>query len=161
MRLRPVMAAAVLLVFASQCACASAVLDAAKAKETALRADRDPVEGVWAVPQKWDPDPEQALAYRLAVVRNDYDVYKDAKYLGIVLCVKKGLTQGEVKLLLAPTGTEGEFDATWLTNAGEVKGRVALVTNDLGEKYAAIDTSALTIDGRILVKALVRVKEEG
>lgn len=159
-RYRSALALCLIFLAATLALAAPVVLDADKARDVAKQAGRQGVEGIWAVPQKWDPDPKQARDYRVAIVANNHGVFKDAKYLGIVLCNKEGVTRGEVKLLLSPTKKKDEFQATWRTNKGDVKGKVALISNSLGEPYAAIDTSTLKWKGHVLVAALVRIKEE-
>lgn len=138
---------------------APVVVDAGKAKIKALRSGRDAVEGVWAVNQDWDPMPEQSRRYRIAIVKNNHGIFKNAKYLGIVLCNIKGCTQGEVKLLLTPSGKKDEFRATWRTGKGNVTGAARLETDELGAANSAIDLRDLKMQGRVLNTWLVRIPE--
>ena len=148
-----------LLSLAGVAVAALVVVDAEKAKITASRPDRDAVEGLWSVYQNWDPMPKQAQRYRIAIVRNNHGIFKEAKYLGVVLCDKEGCTKGEVKLLLTPTGKKNEFQATWRTGKGDAKGIVRLEADEKGVSDAVIDLNALKIQGHIIVKWLVRIPE--
>lgn len=158
-----ILLAMILLAGGSIAAAAPVVLDVDKAKETVGRANHDPVEGVWAVSQQWDPLPKskQARAYRLVIVRNNHGVFKDAKYLGLVVCAQKeGLTKGEVKLLLSPTGEKGKFRATWHTGKGNVQGVVILQDDDYGAADSAIDMRALKWGDHVLMNWLGRIVEK-
>lgn len=153
----------ILLAIGGIAAAAPVVLDADKARETAKRANHDPVEGVWAVSQQWDPLPKskQARAYRIVIVRNNHGVFKDAKYLGLVVCAQKeGLTKGEVKLLLSPTGQKDQFRATWRTGKGNVQGIVRLETDNYGAVDSAIDMRALKWGEHVLMNWLGRIVEK-
>ncbi len=148
-----------LLSLAGAAVAAPVVVDAEKAKITASRPDRDAVEGLWSVYQNWDPMPKQAQRYRIAIVRNNHGIFKEAKYLGVVLCDKEGCTKGEVKLLLTPTGKKNEFQATWRTGKGTAKGLGRLEADEAKTPDSVIDLRALKIQGHILVKWLVRIPE--
>lgn len=136
------------------------ILDAEKAKIFAGRSDREAVEGLWSVYQNWDPMPDQAQRYRLAIVKNNQEVFKEAKYLGIVICKIKGVVAGEVKLLLTPTGKKNEYRAVWRTGKGDAEGLARLEADEAGTPDAALDLRELKIKGHILVKWLARIPEE-
>lgn len=138
---------------------APVILDSNKAKVEALRQGKDTIEGVWAVSQSWDPMPEQSRRYRIAIVQNKYGVFKEAKYLGIVLCNKKGCTPGDVKLLLTPSGKKNEFRATWRTGKGEVTGASRLEADEMGTADAALDLRNLKMEGHVINTWLVRIPE--
>jgi len=148
-----------LLSLAVAASAAPVIVDAEKAKIKALRVGRDAVEGIWAVSQSWDPVPEQARRYRIAIVKNNHGVFKDAAYLGVVLCNKEGCRPGEVKLLLTPGRRPNVFRATWRTGKGDVKGEAILEADDNGAQDSAIDLHDLKYDGNVLNTWIVRIPE--
>lgn len=154
-----VIAALFLLLWAGASMSAPVLLDVDEAKISARREDREAIEGIWSVYQNWDPMPGQAQRYRLAIVKNEQDVFKEAKYLGVVVCRIKGVVPGEVKLLISPTAKKDEYQAVWRTAKGDARGAVRLEADETGTADSVLDLRELEIEGNILVKWLTRVPQ--
>jgi hypothetical protein len=160
------MASAVLLIllFAQgvlACDCEEPVIiDGLEAYDRSLREDRDGVEGFWGIYLDWQPEKGASRAYRMAIVKNGYDVYPEADYLGVVTCDQPGCVRGEVKLLLSVTGEPDEFDATLLvTDSDGAKGR-AILTDDAenGREKSVLDMREVKYRGHVMAEWMIRIK---
>ena len=136
-------------------------VDANDAFRRAQRKGRDPIEGFWDVQLDWHPEKDSARSYRVAIVRNAYDVFQDADYLGVADCKGKrgkGCVRGEVKMFLYRTNRPNEFDTIMVTNVGYGKGRATLGPDDEGRENAALDMRQVVFHVRPMTEKLVRVK---
>ncbi|MDR1471164.1 MAG: hypothetical protein LBS75_01450 [Synergistaceae bacterium] len=151
----------VLVPGAIACECEEPVIiDGLEAYDKSLRKDRDDVEGFWGIYLDWQPEKGASRSYRMAIVKNFYDVYPEADYLGVVTCDLPGCTRGEVKLLLTRTGKRGEFDGTLLvTDVDGAKGR-AILTDDAenGRKNSVLDLRGMKYRGHVMAEWMVRIK---
>jgi hypothetical protein len=95
----------------------------------------------------------------MAVVKNDYGVYPEADYLGVVTCDQPGCTRGEVKLLLSRTDEPDRFDATLLvTDTDGGKGVAVLKRHDdTGRENSVLDMSALRYKDRSMTMGMIRI----
>jgi hypothetical protein len=132
-------------------------VDADDAYNRSLRPDRDPVEGFWGIYLDWNPDPESARSFRMAVVTNTYGLYPEADYVGVATCSLPGCDRGEIKLLLKKTDRENEFEGTLLTKKGAAKGKALLVDADDGRPLAALDLRGLKYEGRAVANWMLRI----
>jgi hypothetical protein len=132
-------------------------VDAGEAHERSLRPGRDPVEGFWGIYLDWNPDPESARSYRMAIVSNTYDLYPEADYVGVATCSLPGCDRGEIKLLLKKTGKKNEFDGTLLTQKGGAKGKAILVDADDGRPLSALDLREMKYNDRVVAKWMLRI----
>jgi hypothetical protein len=132
-------------------------VDAGEAYDRSLREGRDPVEGFWGIYVDWNPDPDSANSYRMAVVANTYGIYPEADYVGVATCSLPGCDRGEIKLLLKKTENENEFEGTLLTQKGGAKGKAFLVDADDGRPLAALDLRDLKYEGRQTAKWMLRI----
>jgi hypothetical protein len=133
------------------------LVDAGDAYDRSLRPDRDPVEGFWGIYIDWNPDPESAKSFRMAIVTNTYGVYPEADYVGVATCSLPGCDRGEIKLLLKKTGRENEFEGTLLAKNGSAKGKALLVDADDGRPLCALDLRELKYEGRVMAKWMLRI----
>lgn len=113
--------ATVLLLLLLCGAAIAAVLDIDDVTAKSKRPGRAAIEGIWEINQRWDPSAEQAKSYWMGIVENSFGV-KGAKYIGVVMCDKKGTVMGQVKLKLNPTKKKGEYLAVFSTSKGDAKG---------------------------------------
>ncbi|MDR1516193.1 MAG: hypothetical protein LBS45_10915 [Synergistaceae bacterium] len=134
-------------------------VDADDAYSRSLRAGRDPVEGFWGIYMDWNPDPESARSFRMAIVTNTYDIYPEADYVGVATCSLPGCDRGEIKLLLKKTGRKNEFEGTLLTQKGGAKGqgKALLVDADDGRPLSALDLRDLKYEDRVMAKWMLRI----
>jgi hypothetical protein len=132
-------------------------VDGDDAYERSRREGRDPVEGFWGIYLDWHPDKGAGKSYRMAVVKNTYDVYPEADYIGVATCDLQGCRKGEVKLLLSRTDKENEFDAVLITENGGGKGVALLVDADDGRKLSAIDLREVKYEGQVMAKWMLRI----
>lgn len=102
-------------------AATAAVLDVDDVTAKSRRPGHAPIEGIWDINQLWDPSPDQAKNYWMGIVENSFGV-KGAKYIGVVMCDKKGTVMGQVRLKLNPTKKKGEYKAVFLTQKGDAVG---------------------------------------
>ena len=136
------------------------VVDATDAYERSQREERDPIEGFWATHIIWHPEPDAARSYRLAIVKNIYDVYPEAEYIGVATCEQSGCIKGEVKLLLHSTHRKNEYETVMLTNKGLGRGK-AILTRDPEDNRpnSVIDMRNVKFNEHVMTKWLVRVMD--
>ncbi|MDR2780405.1 MAG: hypothetical protein LBB28_04695 [Synergistaceae bacterium] len=155
-----VLLAASLPLPAHACDCDEPVIvDGLEAYARSRREGRDPVEGFWGIYLDWQPEEGASRRYRMAVVKNDYGVYPEADYIGVVTCDQPGCTRGEVKLLLSGTGKPDEFDATLLvTDTDGGKGTAVLRRHEeTGRDNSVLDLSALEYEGKRMTMGMLRI----
>jgi hypothetical protein len=159
--------AAVLFVFsfftnaAAACECDEpVVIDGLEAYERSRREGRDPVEGLWGIYIDWQPEAGAARSYRMAIVKNDYGVYPEADYVGVVTCDKPGCVRGEVKLLLTRTDTPSRFDAVLLvTDTDGAKGAAVLGTDKYTDREnSMLDMGSMLYKNRMMTMGMIRIK---
>lgn len=149
----------ILLTAAAYACCDDAItVDADDAFERSQRVGRAAVEGLWAVQIDWHPEETYARTYRLAIVRNRYDVFKDAPYIGVATCDKAGCVRGEVKLLLYPAKKSGTFDAVLVTGKGFARGPAYLEPDETGRKNSALDLREVLFGDKRMTRWMLRVK---
>lgn len=134
------------------------IVDADDARSRAQRTLRDPIEGLWGVYHKWYPVSGVAKSYRVSIVKNVYNVFPEAKYLGVVMCNTNGCVRGEVRFLFSPAKKKGEYRATVLTGRDDVEGNAVLGKNTDGKPNTALDMRQVTYDGRVMMNWMVRIK---
>ena len=150
-----------ILLFASSafaCCDDPVVVDMDDALRRSQRKGRDPIEGFWGVRLDWHPEADSARSYRVAIVRNTYDVYEDADYLGVSTCFSPGCVKGEVKMFLYRTNRPNEFDAVMVTSVGYGKGRATLGPDGEGRGNASLDMRAVLFGDRRMTQRLVRIR---
>jgi hypothetical protein len=135
------------------------IVNAMEAYEQSRREGRDDVEGFWGIYLDWIPQSDISRRYRMAIVRNSFDVYPDADYIGVATCDSPGCVRGEVKLLLTRTDVAGEFEATLLvTDVDGAKGRAFLIDDDEGRERSALDLRGVTYEGNVMAKWMLRIR---
>ncbi|MDR1510271.1 MAG: hypothetical protein LBS53_11595 [Synergistaceae bacterium] len=136
------------------------IIDGLEAYDRSLREDRDAVEGFWGIYLDWQPEEGASRRYRMAVVKNDYGVYPEADYIGVVTCDQPGCARGEVKLLLSGTDKPDEFDATLLVTDTDGGRGVAVLKphEDTGRENSVLDMSALRYKDRSMTMGMIRIK---
>jgi hypothetical protein len=134
------------------------VVDGLEAYDRSLMEGRDDVEGFWGIYLDSPPTPGIARSYRMAVVKNSYDVFPEADYLGVATCDSPGCVRGEVKLLLTRTEREGEFDAVLLVTENDgARGPAFLVDADDGREQSALDLREVKYMGNLIAMWMVRI----
>lgn len=149
----------VLLLATGAWACGEDCVDADEAYRFALREGRDPVEGFWGIYIDWHPEPGTTRHYRMAVVKNLYDVYPEAGYVGVATCDQGDCKKGEIKLLLEKIpGETDAFMATLLTKDGGAKG-LAVLTKDPDDdrEKSALDMREVRYDGKRMTNGMLRI----
>ena len=126
--------------------------------EHAARSGREPIEGLWNVSFDWYPQAEAVTSYTMAIVRNEYGVYKNADYLGVSTCREEGCLPGEVAMLFTRTDDAQVFDAVVVTENGFGRGNVRLLEDGRGRKNALLDTSDVKYSVHTMMERLLRVK---
>lgn len=147
------------VVFAASCCNDVPTVDGDDAHKRSQRRDRDPIEGLWTVSLDWHPERLSALSYNVAIVQNEYDVFKDSDYVGATICKNKNsiCVNGEVKMFFYRTPTPGEYNAVMVTSVGYARGK-AYLTDDDGRPNSLIDMSRVTLSGRRMAASVRRVK---
>jgi hypothetical protein len=149
------------LVAASAYACddceVPGMVDGDEAYARSRREGRDAVEGFWGIYVEWHPDRGAARSYRMAIVRNTYDIYPEADYVGVSTCSLPGCNKGQVKLLLKKTERENEFEAALLTENGGGKGRAVLMDADDGRPLAALDLREVKYEDHTMAPWMLRI----
>jgi hypothetical protein len=135
------------------------VVDGLEAYTRSLRDGRDAVEGFWGIYLEWQPEKGAARSFRLAIVKNDYDVYPGADYIGVATCDKPGCVRGEVKLLLTATDAPDRFEATLLvTDTDGAKGTAYLkLHEETGRENSLLDLSDLKYQDKEMSKGMLRI----
>ena len=135
------------------------IVDASEAHDRSLRNDRDVVEGFWAIYMEWQPEEGASKSYRMAVVKNNYEVYDGSDYVGVVTCDRPGCTRGEIKLALKKTDDPIKFDATLLMGGRGISNGIAVLGphKETGREKGVLDLSSLRYKDRQLTYGLVRI----
>lgn len=152
--------ALLLILSATAFACCGDVpaVDADDALKRSQRKGRDPIEGFWGVHIDWHPEKNASRMYRVAIVKNTYDIFTDADYLAVSTCKSAGCVSGEVKMFFYRTNKKNEFDAVIVTSVGYGRGKAFLVTDDEGREDSALDMRKVTFNERPMTKWLLRIK---
>jgi hypothetical protein len=157
------LAAAALCVFAPAvlaCECEEpVVIDGDEAYNRSRREGRDAVEGFWGIYLEWQPEKGATRTYRMAIVKNDYEVYPEADYIGVVTCDKPGCSRGEVKLLLSVTDDPQVFDAVLLvSDADGGRGPAVLGPHkDTNRENSALDMSGVNYLEKMMTYGMIRI----
>ncbi|MDR1482691.1 MAG: hypothetical protein LBI74_08710 [Synergistaceae bacterium] len=134
------------------------VIDGLEAYDMSLREGRDDVEGFWGIYLDLPPTPGNARTYRMAIVKNSWDVFPEADYLGVATCDSPGCVRGEVKLLLTRTDQEGKFDAVLLVTENDgARGPAFLVDADDGRERGALDLQEVKYMGNFIARWMLRI----
>ncbi|MDR1915124.1 MAG: hypothetical protein LBQ58_00930 [Synergistaceae bacterium] len=136
------------------------IIDGLEAYDRSLRKGRDDVEGFWGIYLDWQPEKGANRSYRMAIVKNTYDVYPEADYIGVVTCNIPGCTRGEVKLLLTRTDKRNEFESTLLVSDVDGAKGIAILTDDAenGRKNSVLDMRDMKYRGHVMAEWMVRIK---
>jgi hypothetical protein len=141
--------------------CEPTVVDGQQAYEHSLRAGRDEVEGFWGIYYDWQPEGFGTKRHGMAIVKNDYEIYPEADYLGVVTCDSPGCRKGEVKLILEKTDEHGVFRASLIVTEDVTASGLARLTKDDedGRENAALDMREVKYNGIAPAKWIVRMLE--
>lgn len=128
-------------------------VDPEEAARTAKRDGRAPLEGIWSVNVEWYPIRLSTGTYRVAIVKNSYEMYAEHDFVGIALEEGAGGVKGEVRMLIDKTDKADTFDVKFVTRRGYAEGLAVLKTDERGR--AIFDTSEVKFQEKeVLVQHL-------
>ena len=138
---------------------APVIVDASQARDRSMRDDRDAVEGFWGMYMEWQPEEGASRRVRMVIVKNDYDAYEGADYVGVVTCDRPGCTRGEIKIALKKTGDPKKFDTTLLMKGNELTSGIAALGphNNTEREDSRLDLTSLKYMDRMLTYGLIRI----
>ena len=122
------------------------------------RSDLEPIEGLWDLRFDWHPWEGAPPSLQMAIVKNEYRVYKSSDYLGVAMSEGGGYVAGEVVMLFAAAKGEGEFGAVVVTPNGYGRGQVRLVADGRGRKNGALDMSDVRYSTHTMLGLVPRAK---
>ena len=122
------------------------------------RSGLEPIEGLWDVRFGWYPGEGAPPALQMAIVKNEYNVYKTSAYLGVATHEGGGHIAGEVLMLFTAAEQEGEFGAVVVTPTGYGRGQVRFVADGRGRKDGALDMSDVHYSTHVMLGLVPRAK---
>ena len=122
------------------------------------RSGLEPIEGLWDVRFDWYPGEGAPPALQMAIVKNEYNVYKNSAYLGVATREGGGYVAGEVVMLFTTAEQEDEFGAVVVTPTGYGRGQVRLVADGRGRKDGVLDMSDVNYSTHTMLGLVPRAK---
>ena len=122
------------------------------------RSGLEPIEGLWDVRFDWHPGEGAPPTLQMAIIKNEYNVYKNSHYLGVATREAGGYVAGEVVMLFTTTAQEGEFGAVVVTATGYGRGSVRLVAGERGRRDGALDMSGVRYSTHTMLGLVPRAK---
>lgn len=122
------------------------------------RSGLEPIEGLWDVRFAWHPWEGAPPVLQMAIVKNEYKVYKNSAYLGVAMHDVGAYVAGEIAMLFTDATGEGEFGAVVVTPNGYGRGQVQLVADARGRKDGALDMSDVRYSTHTMLGLVPRAK---